>query len=233
MVVRRRQVWEPRAARLEGELEPVVDVALADVSSGGVIAGLRIAGVVDASGLGAEPIEMDGCVLARARLMSIDVDRWRMRDLEFDGCDLVGVVGGGLKLEAVAFRGGRLAGCAWVGGDLQDVVFVGVVAHELALRFTRLRRVVFDSCALPKLDLSGAELDHVTFRGCDLSGARFKEARVAAARFVRCDLRDIEGAGGLAGAHVDAAALPALAPALAREVGLHVGESAEIESLET
>jgi uncharacterized protein YjbI with pentapeptide repeats len=128
-------------------------------------------------------------------------------------------------------RGGRLAGCVWAGGTVRDVTMDDVTAREFSLRFARLHRVVFTGCALDALDLTEAELDHVTFRNCDLTGATFTGAQVRSLRLIGCDLTGLHGAAGLAGAYVDAASLPALAPVMAAELGLRTGSAPDLEAL--
>lgn len=227
-----KRAWEARSPRIAGALVPAPEASLVELAADGTVSGLLVEGFVDVSGLEGERVEIAGCRFARARLLGAEIDGWRLRDVEFDRCDLSGLVGSGAVIDAAAFRASRLSGCAWVDATVRDVVFTEVTAKDLALRFATLRRVVFDGCALPGLDLTEVELDHVTFRRCDLSGADFTRATVRQARFVGTGMHDVRGVGGLAGAYVEAAALGELAPALAGHAGLRLGSAEDLEALE-
>lgn len=222
--------WEPRPPRLASDALPVATESLAVLAERGTVADVRLEGVLDPPGPD-EPLDLAGCVLARVRLVGAEVDNWRLRNVVVTDCDLAGLVGSGLVVDGATVRGGRLTGCVWAGGTLGDVTMDDVTAGDFALRSARLRRVVFTGCALPELDLTGAELDHVTFRNCDLSRATFADATVRALRIIGCELAGVRGVGGLRGAYVDAASLPALAPAMAAELGLRAGAARDLEAL--
>jgi uncharacterized protein YjbI with pentapeptide repeats len=223
--------WDARPPRLGAEPLPVADASLAALATRGPVSDLRFEGVLEAPGPGGGPLELARCVLTRARMVGAEVDGWRVRDVEATDCDLAGLVGRGIVVDGAALRGGRLTGCVWAGATVSDVTMDDVTAGEFSLRFARLRRVVFTGCALAQLDLTESELDHVTFRNCDLSGATFRDARVRALRLIGCELAGARGVGGLAGAYVDAASLPALAPAMAAELGLRAGAVRDLEAL--
>ncbi|MGF7237678.1 MAG: pentapeptide repeat-containing protein [Frankia sp.] len=222
--------WDPRPPRLASDALPAATEPLSVLAERGAVADVRLEGVQVPPGPD-EPLELAGCVLSRVRMVGAEVDDWRLRDMAATDCDLAGLVGSGLVLDAATFRGGRLTGCVWVGGTIGDVRMDDVTAGDFALRSARLRRVVFSGCSLPALDLTEAELDHVTFRNCDLSGATFAKAKVRALRVIGCELAGVRGVGGLAGAYVDAASLPALAPAMAAELGLRAGAARDLEAL--
>jgi uncharacterized protein YjbI with pentapeptide repeats len=84
-------------------------------------------------------------------------------------------------------------------------------------------------------DLSGTRLEGATFLSCQFRSieadvARWRGVSARLTTFARCrstDLRgssleDLDGAGGLAGATIDAVQLMELAPALAHHIGLRV-----------
>lgn len=123
-------------------------------------------------------------------------------------------------------------GRPWQDGRVELCVLDGVRLHSheaprLQVVGSYLGRCDLVGCTMPGLDLTGSVLDHVTFRGCDLTGLVVTGARMLAARFIDCRLDDVVGAAGLAGAQVDAAALPSLAPALAAAVGVQLLQPGE------
>ena len=167
-----------------------------------------------------DPLEVDGLVLSGERLVGVSLDRPQLTDVQASDCDLSGVV-----LSAFAVRRSRavrtrLRDCVWGGGLLQDVAFDDCPTDGLVLRFTTLQRVTFTDCRLAGADFYGATFDRVVFERCDLTRAQFDAATVKDLELRRCDLAGVTGALSLRGASMDVDDLPALAPSLAREVGI-------------
>jgi uncharacterized protein YjbI with pentapeptide repeats len=71
-----------------------------------------------------------------------------------------------------------------------------------SLRFARLERVRFESCAMAEIDLQGAALESVELAGCDLRGARLASATFANCTLRRCRLAGIVNPERLAGARM-------------------------------
>ena len=84
----------------------------------------------------------------------------------------------------------RLTGVVLANAGLEDVAFRGCRLDLANLRFTRLERVRFDSCAMAEIDLQDASFESVELVDCDLTGAR-----LAAAVFANCTLRRCRLAG--------------------------------------
>ncbi len=82
--------------------------------------------------------------------------------------------------------------------------------------------MTFRDCSLVEADFADAALDTVRFERCRLNAAGFRDARCRATDLRGSSLEDVDGAGGLAGATIDAVQLMELAPALARHLGLRV-----------
>jgi uncharacterized protein YjbI with pentapeptide repeats len=172
-----------------------------------------------------EPLESDGLRLSGERVVGVTLDRPQLTDIELTDCDLSGVV-----LSAFSVRRGkvvrtRLRDCVWGGGLLQDVFFDDCPSEQLGLRFSTLQRVTFVDCRLAGADFYGATFDRVTFTRCDLTRAHFDSATVKHLAMHQCDLAGVSGALDLRGASIDFDDLPALAPSLAREVGLRFNEA--------
>lgn len=167
-----------------------------------------------------EPLEIDGRELTGERLVGLDLDRPQLADVRLTDCDVAGVSMSSYVVRRSSAVRTRLRDCVWGGGLLQDVAFTECPTNELALRYATLQRVTFVDCGLSGADFYGATFDQVTFEGCDLTGAHFDAATVKTLTLRRCDLATLTGALSLRGASVDFDDLAALAPSLAREIGI-------------
>ena len=130
-----------------------------------------------------------------------------------------------------------LAESGWTGAEITGSVAAGVEAFAARLRRVSLRgckldsvnfrsgtlrEVTFEDCVLRDAEFGGATLRRVGFGGCTLARADFTKAS--------CDEVDLRGAelgisGGyesLRGATIDSVQLVALAPLLARHLGIMV-----------
>jgi uncharacterized protein YjbI with pentapeptide repeats len=171
------------------------------LAAGGRYTELEITGE-DLSGTRLEGASFTHCAFAT---IEADVARWR-----------------GLSARTTAFRDSRMAGIQLNESTLREVLFERTKLDMANFRLTRLERVTFRDCSLAEADFGDARLDSVRFERCRLRGATFRGAACRATDLRGCSLEDIDGAGGLAGATIDAGQLIELAPALARHVGLRV-----------
>jgi uncharacterized protein YjbI with pentapeptide repeats len=171
-----------------------------------------------------DDVELSQLWLRGARVVGVELERPDLRDLRLEECDLGGVLANGFSMRRLELTGTRLRDCVWSGGIVQDAVVEGCTAQGLSLRFTTLQRVIFRDCTLAGLDLYAATFDSVLFERCDLSRAAFDQATVKQLRLTGCNLLGVTGAMSLAGAELDFDDLPALAPSLAREMGLRLME---------
>jgi len=141
-------------------------------------------------------------------------------------CDIAGFVAQGGRGSRVLLAECRLRGVSWAGATIQDAVVRDVRGADFSLRFSTLRRVVFNDCDIQNLDLSEVTFDDVLLQRCVLRGAEFHRARVKQLRIEGCDLSGCTGAESLGGASVHPDDLLNLAPSLATALGLRVEHSA-------
>jgi uncharacterized protein YjbI with pentapeptide repeats len=173
----------------------------ADLAAGGQYANIEVAGD-DLSGTRLEGAAFLSCEF---RSVEADVARWR-----------------GVSARLTTFRGSRMTGVQLNECQLRETLFVETRLDMANFRMAKLERVTFRDCSLNEADFADAELDTVRFESCRLNGASFRGARCRATDLRGSSLEDLDGAGGLAGATIDAVQLMELAPALARHIGLRV-----------
>jgi uncharacterized protein YjbI with pentapeptide repeats len=166
--------------------------------------------------------EVSDLWLADARVLELDLDRPELVDVRLNDCDVSGIVAQDFIARRVELLNTRLRGVIFANGHYDDGLLVDCNAHELSLRFSRLRRVVFRNCDLSGADFYGARFDHVTIDDCDLQRAHFDAATVECLAITNCNLAGVTGAFDLKGARLDASDLPALALSLAREAGIEI-----------
>jgi uncharacterized protein YjbI with pentapeptide repeats len=172
-----------------------------ELAAGGRYTELELAGD-DLSGSRLEGASFTHC---RFRSIEADVARWR-----------------GVQARATAFHSSRMTGIQLNECELRDVLFEETRLDLANLRMARLERVTFRDCSLTEADFADAELVSVRFERCRLRGATFRDARCRSTDLRGSSVEDLDGAGGLAGATIDAVQLMELAPALARHIGLRV-----------
>ena len=102
-------------------------------------------------------------------------------------------------MRRVELREMRLTGVMLANAQLEDVVFTRCRVDLANLRFARLVRVRFDSCAMPEIDLQDAALESVELIDCDLTGARLAAAVLAGCTVRRCRLAGLVNPERLAG----------------------------------
>ena len=105
---------------------------------------------------------------------------------------------------------------------LHDVTFKGCKLDMANFRFSDLRRVKFVDCTLVEADFLGATIHEVTFESCTLEKTEFNQAKCKQLDLRTSELHEISGWSSLKGATIDGMQLAAVAPYLARELGLTV-----------
>jgi uncharacterized protein YjbI with pentapeptide repeats len=155
---------------------------------------------------------LDGCGLQGSSFVEVTIDGLRSAaadladaqwtDVAVADSRLAGTELRGAVLKRVVFRDCKLDAVNFRTASLLDVTFERCVLDEPDFGSATLRRVRFDACRLLAAGLSGAKLEDVDLRGSELGIDR--------------------GHGSLGGAIVDTNQLVALAPALARHLGITV-----------
>ncbi|MGN2639152.1 pentapeptide repeat-containing protein [Nocardia takedensis] len=146
-------------------------------------------------------------------------DVW-VRDTRWIGTDLADGSWQDAELIAAALSGVDAGGAV-----LRRVRFEGCKLDSVNLRRAKLREVSFIDCVLRDTDFGGATLSTVSFPGTRLEGLLVDNARLSAVDLREAAAIDIaSGIPALRGARITPLQLMDLAPALAREAGILVGD---------
>ncbi len=142
-----------------------------------------------------------------------------------------------VRMRDTRFVSSDLAETGWLDTHLTGCVLAGVQAFSASMR-----RVRFQDCKLDSVNFRSSTLTDVTFENCLLRDTEFGSARLLRVSFpgstltradfakVTCTDVDLRGAGlgitagyeSLRGATIDSVQLVALAPLLARHLGITV-----------
>lgn len=135
------------------------------------------------------------CVMSQ--FVGADMQRARLIDVAFEGCDLSGALLEDSSLTRVEFRNCRLSGGQFNASRLNDVRFIGCRMDGACLRMVHGERLWFEDCVLTEAEFYAAELAGARLVGCDLAGADFSQARIPDAHLVGSNVSDLRGVGGL------------------------------------
>ena len=140
--------------------------------------------------------------LRETRFVACDLAETGWQDVTLDGCALSGVQAFSTSMRRVVFRGGKLDSVNFRSGTLTDVRFEDCVLRDAEFGGATLRRVSFGGCTLARADFTKATCDEVDLRGAELGISGGYES--------------------LRGTTIDSGQLVALAPLLARHLGITV-----------
>ena len=140
--------------------------------------------------------------MLQVRLVATDLAETGWQDTVLTGCALAGVQAFSAAARRVKFRGGKLDSVNFRGAALTDVSFEDCVLRDVDFGSATLTRVSFGGCTLAEVDFTKVTCTDVDLRGASLGIS--------------------DGYGSLAGATIDTVQLVALAPYLARHLGLTV-----------
>ena len=170
----------------------------------------------DVSWTGAEPRAARDVEIIRGRLTNLtltglELEGWRLVDVELVECELSGAVLTGAQLERVALRRCRLSGVVAAELKATDVRLDGCKADGAWLRASVLDRCELVDSDLSGSDLYGAQVTRSSFRRCDLT-----EVDVSASRFEQVSLHGstvdrLKGADALQGCTIGSDQLVPLA----------------------
>ena len=126
---------------------------------------------------GGAPSAADGVEILRSRLTAVtltglELDKWRLVDVELVECELSGAVLTEARWERVVLRRCRMS---------------GIVATELHATDVRL-----EQCKADQAWLRGSVLDRCELVDTDLSGGDLYGAQVTRSAFRRCDLTEVD-----------------------------------------
>ena len=182
----------------------------------------------------------DGCLFTDTVFTATGADSGRFVECAFCDMALENVSMRRSLCSDVWLRDVRLLSADLAESTWLDATFIGCAAAGVQAFDSGLRRVVFHECKLDSVNFRGATLTDVTFENCllrdvDFAGATLKRTRFPGTALTRADfsrttlekvdLRDAElditaGFESLRGAIMTTAQFLALAPAVARQLGI-------------
>ena len=162
------------------------------------------------------------CTLQGAELDGANLKGARIHDTELAEISAPSLAAPESSWCTASVRDSRIGAAVLHGGDWRSVLVTGCKIDFLNLRDTTLQDVVFENCSFRDVDLVNARATRVAFRDC-----RAETLDVRFAQFDAVDLRGLEftrvdGLAALRGTVLDEQQLMALAPALARHLGIDV-----------
>jgi uncharacterized protein YjbI with pentapeptide repeats len=148
-----------------------------------------------------------------SRLVAFDLAESSLTDVWFSGCVFAGMQAFSLVTRRVTFRDCKLDSVNFRDCKLTDVLFEDCVLRDVDFGGAKLTRVRF-----PGSTLSGADFTKVSCTDVDLRGARLGDGRDS-------DGGIRAGYDSLSGTRIDNLQLMALAPLLARHLGITVEDA--------
>ena len=142
--------------------------------------------------------------LRDTRFVACDLAETGWQDVTLDGCALSGVQAFSASMRRVTFRNCKLDSVNFRSGTLREVTFEDCVLRDAEFGGATLRRAVFGGCTLARADFTKTSCDEVDLRGAELGISGGYES--------------------LRGVTIDSAQLVALAPLLARHLGITVAD---------
>jgi uncharacterized protein YjbI with pentapeptide repeats len=170
----------------------------------------------------ATAVDVDQCRFSTVGFGQSVLDRARISDSVFRGCDFANLRASRGSLTRVTLSGSRMTGMAWADGILREVTAEDCRMDMAAFRFSTFKNVVFSDCKLVQADFHEADLRGVRFERCDLTGAQFSNAQMEGTRLSDCALDGIGGVTSFRGAIVTSRDVLGLAYALASALGIRI-----------
>jgi uncharacterized protein YjbI with pentapeptide repeats len=170
-----------------------------------------------------------GCHFLDCAFVSTSFSGGRLRKSRFTGVTALQVRFVGTDLAETGWQDSTVTGCALAGvqaysAALRRVVFRDGKLDSVNFRGATFTDVAFEDCVLRDVDFGGATLLRVSFAGCTLTGADFTKAACTEVDFRGARLGITAGYDCLRGVTIDSVQLVALAPYLARHLGITVAD---------
>ena len=171
-----------------------------------------------------EGMEITGCQVIGSTFTSAVLERARITDSVFRGCDLSGTILRGASFVRVEFVGCRMLGVTIPDGSFHDVRVTDCQMKMAVLRMARGARIAFDRCDLREADFYAARIDGLRLFDCDLTGAEFSQAALAGARLHGSRFDELKGAAYLRGVVIDSAQIVPMALQMFYGMGVKVDD---------
>jgi len=170
-----------------------------------------------------------GCHFLDCSFVSTSFSGGRLRKSRFTDATLLQVRFVATDLAETGWQDSTLTGCALAGvqvfsAALRRVVFRDGKLDSVNFRDAVLTDVAFEDCVLRDVDFGGAVLLRVSFAGCTLTGADFTKATCTEVDLRGAQVGITAGYESLRGVTIDSGQLVALAPLLARHLGIVVAD---------
>jgi uncharacterized protein YjbI with pentapeptide repeats len=173
----------------------------------------------------AHGLSVERCRLTSVQLTGARLERARFADTVFESCELSGAVLEGATFRRVELRQCRLVGLVAGAASFVDVRIDGCKLDRSTLVASTAERLVAEGSLFVECDLRDVRWPAARLERCDLTAADVGGARLAGASVRGSALHLVRNVRGLAGATVDAEQLLALAPLLAADAGILVGDA--------
>lgn len=164
---------------------------------------LRSGGVAD--------LEIVGSRVVGAMLTGLELERLRVTDTIFQGCDLSGTTAVEAVLVRTEFVDCRMLAFDAAQARLRDVGFTECRLDEANFRMSDGERVQFNRTMLRGADFYRARLPGLRLFDCDLTGVEVSRADLRGGRLHGSKLEGLRGADSARGAVIDAAQLVPMA----------------------
>ncbi|MFT7507486.1 MAG: hypothetical protein ACI92I_000641 [Acidimicrobiales bacterium] len=162
-------------------IKPVIDVKrLEDMEAGDLCTKSDFEGTHVLEGdLSGEPL--DDLSLEKVFLEGVTLNQCKIADFSaldciFSGCNFAGVGVEQPYFTRLEVKGCRMQGIQLAQARVFDSAFFSSKLNTANFRFSKIKKVLFDSCDLSEVDFINAELKDVVFTNCNLSGANFSQA---------------------------------------------------------
>lgn len=214
------EVRAPRVTRLR--LPELTAAGAADVKPEDV----REAELLTSAGLPSlqwDRTTLRGCQIEVVAVAAWVLDRCRLLECRLADPEVTSVRGRDATWRAVEVRGGRLPALELDGSTWDGVMLSGTRLGYVNLRDATLTDVEFAGCRIDTLDLGAATAHRLRFADCVVEELIVTRAALRDGDLRGATIDQVQGVAGLAGASVSPDQVLALAPALAAELGIHVG----------
>lgn len=178
----------------------------------------------DASGKQIRNLNLDEVSLERVLLIETRLEKLSLTDAELKACDLSAARCSESSVIRTHIVGGRMTGIDFSRSTIKDVVFEDCKLDMANFRFAKLTRVQFINCMMSETDFQVAELSDVEFQASHLEKVEFGQCKIKDTDARSSELIDIRGWQSLKGMTIDSTQLVMIAPQLAHELGLKVGD---------
>ncbi|MEV7692843.1 pentapeptide repeat-containing protein [Microbacterium sp. NPDC089189] len=172
-------------------------------------------------------VDLTGVGLGESRLVDITARELTLGATSFvdtviERLDVPALTGPSGALRDVTLTDSRIGSADLSNATWRSVHLVGCRLGYVNLHGSRLTDVLFTDCTIDELDLTAAVAERVAFAGTSLRALTVQQARLTDVDLRSLDPGRIDGIEGLRGATLNSRQLDAVAPALARALGIHI-----------